>query len=60
MKEKELFDIIKLNANSSLKSKINKFENIKLEEVEELDLPYIKRRNILPLVNGERMKELYD
>jgi len=60
MKEKELFDIIKLNANSSLKSKINKFENIKLEEVEELDLPYIKRRNILPIVNGERMKELYD
>ena len=58
MKEKELFDIIKLNANSSLKSKINKFENIKLEEVEELDLPYIKRRNILPLVNGERMKEI--
>ncbi len=57
MKEKELFDIIKLNANSSLKSKINKFENIKLEEVEELDLPYIKRRNILPLVNGVRMEE---
>ena len=57
MKEKELFDIIKLNANSSLKSKINKFENIKIEEVEELDLPYIKRRNILPLVNGVRMEE---
>ena len=54
MKEKELLDLIKLNADSSLESKINKFENIKLEEVEELDLPYIKKRDINPIICGKR------
>ena len=55
-KEKDLLDIINENGNTSIKNKMNMFYNIKLEEIEELDLPYIKKRDINPLVNGKRIK----
>ncbi len=55
-KEVDILDKIKKEANTSLKNKFNKFENIKLDEIEELDLPYIKKRDILPLVNGKRIE----
>lgn len=52
--EKKLLDIINEKANTSILNKLNKFYNIKLDEIEELDLPYIKKRNINPLLNGKR------
>ena len=55
--EEELLSIIKTSKDVDLQEKLYRFENITLDEIEELDLPYIKKRNILPLVNGVRMKE---
>ncbi len=55
--EEEIFSIIKTSKDVDLQEKLYRFENITLDEIEELDLPYIKKRNILPLVNGVRMKE---
>ena len=52
--EKELLDIIKEEGDTEIDNLLNKFYNIKLDEIEELDLPYIKKRNIDPLVNGKR------
>ena len=52
--EKLLLEIINEKANTSILYKLNKFYNIKLDEIEELDLPYIKKRNINPLLNGKR------
>ena len=52
--DKEILDIIELKANTSILNKLNKFYNIKLDEIEELDLPYIKKRSINPILNGKR------
>ena len=55
--EEEILSIIKTSKDIDLQEKLYRFENITLDEIEELDLPYIKKRNILPLVNGVRLKE---
>ena len=58
MKEIDILNIIRENSNTSLANKLNLFDNIKLEEIEELDLPYIKKRDINPLIKGKRKKEI--
>ena len=57
MKEIDILDKIRLNGDTSIANKMNLFDNIKLEEIEELDLPYIKKREINPLVKCKRLKE---
>ena len=52
--EIKLLDIIKEKSNSEISNLLNKFYNIKLDEIEELDLPYIKKRDINPIVCGKR------
>ena len=53
--EIKLLDIIKEKSNSEISNLLNKFYNIKLDEIEELDLPYIKKRDINPIVCGKRV-----
>ena len=55
--EEEILSLIKSNKDVDLKEKLYRFENITMEEIEELDMPYIKKRNILPIVNGVRIRE---
>ena len=52
--EKEILDIIEEEGDIEIQNLLNKFYNIKMDEIEELDLPYIKKRNINPLINGKR------
>ena len=55
--EEEILSLIKASKDVDLQEKIYRFENVTVEEIEELDMPYIKKRNILPIVNGKRIKE---
>lgn len=54
--EKEILNLISLKGSRSLANKMNKFYHVTLDEIEELDLPYIKKRTVNPLVNGKRIK----
>ena len=54
--EKEILNLISLKGSTSLSNKMNKFYHVTLDEIEELDLPYIKKRTVNPLVNGKRIK----
>lgn len=53
--EKEILRLISEKGSTSLANKMNKFYHITLDEIEELDLPYIKKRTVNPLVNGKRI-----
>ena len=55
--EEEILSLIKSTKDIDLQEKLYRFENVTVEEIEELDMPYIKKRNILPMVNGKRIKE---
>ena len=54
--EKEILNLISLKGSTILANKMNKFYHVTLDEIEELDLPYIKKRTVNPLVNGKRIK----
>ena len=54
--EREILELISLKGSTSLSNKMNKFYHVTLDEIEELDLPYIKKRTVNPLVNGKRIK----
>ena len=56
MTEREILELISLKGSTSLSNKMNKFYHVTLDEIEELDLPYIKKRTVNPLVNGKRIK----
>lgn len=53
--EDTLFNIINTINDSSIQRKYYIFKNIKREEIEDIDMPYIKKKNINPLVNGKRL-----
>lgn len=53
--EKELFSILNKTNNIELLELLNKFYTIKKDDIEEIDLPYIKARTINPLVNTKRL-----
>ena len=55
--EEDILSLIKSTKDLDLQEKLYRFENVTVEEIEELDMPYIKKRNILPIVNGKRIKE---
>ena len=56
--EETLYNNLKLIDNDYLKELIFKFENIKLSEIEKIDLPNIKTKDLDPLVNGIRLKTI--
>ena len=53
--EEELFYCLKNINDIELQELINKFENIKKEDIENIELPYIKKRLIKPLVKRVRI-----
>lgn len=55
--EKELFELFKSKEDKKLQILIDEFENIKVSDVPEIELPKVKIRNLNPLVNGKRIKQ---
>lgn len=53
--EEKLITILKSYPNRELQNLIYLFQNIKKEEISEIKLPYIKKRSLNPLVNGQRL-----
>ena len=54
LEEDKLFEILK--EKEDMKKIINKFETIKKEDISNIELPYIKKRDLNPLVDGQRLK----
>ena len=52
--ERKLFEIFEQNGTIELKRNLNKFHNIRKEEIDDIKLPFIKKRTINPLVEGRR------
>ena len=53
--EDELFNIFKEKNDEELKSLILKFENVKKEEIPDIELPKVKIRKLNPIVSGTRI-----
>lgn len=53
--EDELFNIFKEKNDEELKSLISKFENVKKEEIPDIELPKVKIRKLNPIVSGTRI-----
>jgi len=54
--EEELFRILDLSEVKEIEMLLNKFRNIKKEDIEIIELPEIKKRDLNPLVLGKRLK----
>ena len=54
--EKHLFSMKKKKKDSKLQGLINEFENKKIQDIPELEMPKVKVRDLNPLVNGKRIK----
>ncbi len=52
--EEYLFDIFGKIEDSHFKKEYSKFKNIKLDEISKIELPYIKKRDLNPLLLGKR------
>ena len=55
LNEDEIFKIFKKTKEENFANKLDKFRNIALKDIEKIDMPEIKKREINPLINGERM-----
>ena len=56
--EQEVFDLIKNAKDEELRTLISHFENIKKEEIHNIENPKIKIRKLNPIANGMRLKSL--
>ena len=56
LNEEEIFYILKNSNDYLLNELINKFETMKKEDIELIELPKIKIRNIKPIVNSKRIE----
>ena len=54
--EKELFDLLNKTEYVDIHNLVDKFKNIKLEDIPKLDMPKVKKRDLNPIVNGTRIK----
>ena len=54
--EEELFNLLKAQNDEKLQRLIEKFKNIKKEDIPNIELPKVKVRSLNPLVNGKRIK----
>lgn len=52
--EKELFNILKNVSNLEIIALLHAFRNIKQKDIPNIDIPKVKERKLLPLVNGKR------
>ncbi len=58
LNEKEVMDKLNDIEDKDVKEMLNKFKNIKKEDITLIEMPKIKERNINILVNGKRFNEL--
>lgn len=56
--EEDLICKLKQSNDDKLLKYFNKFENIKINEIPQINLPQIKIRDLNPLVQGERIKKI--
>ncbi len=56
--EKNLFSLLKKKNDDKLQKLIYEFENKKLEDIPNINIPNIKIRDLNPLVNGIRIKKM--
>lgn len=54
--EEELFNIFKESNDKELNLLIWQFENIKKEEIPNIELPKVKTRDLKPIINGIRIE----
>ena len=54
--EEELFTLFKEKNEDEFKFLLWKFENIKKEDIPNIELPKVKIRKLNPIVNGTRVK----
>ena len=54
--EKEVLDLLNKTEYVDIHNLVDKFKNIKLEDIPKLDMPKVKRRDLNPIVNGTRIK----
>ena len=54
--EKDLFYLLKSIQDTTLKELIYEFENIRLNDIPEIEMPKVKVRSLNPIVNGNRIK----
>lgn len=54
--EKELFGLFKEQIDIELQALISEFENKKITDIPEIELPKVKIRDLNPLVSGKRIK----
>lgn len=57
LNEEELFQLLLDSNDSYLLEKIDRFKTIKREDIPEMDMPFVKARIILPILNGKRIKK---
>ena len=55
LNEKELLELLKKKNDDKLKSLLFQFENIKKDEIPEIEIPKLKVRKINPLILGKRI-----
>ena len=56
--EEEIINIFKKIKNNEFKEDFKKFNSIKLKEIPEIQLPRVKIRDLNPLVNNKRLKDI--
>ena len=54
--ERNLFLLLKEKKDNKLQDLINEFQSKKRSDIQELEMPKVKTRDLNPLVNGKRMK----
>ncbi len=55
--EEELFSLMKSKNNKTLQELIYGFESKKKKDIPDIELPEVKHRNLVPIVNGERINK---
>ncbi len=53
--EEELMQILNSCQDGQMQNLLKQFTQIKIEEIDDIALPYIKKRSLNPLVNGQRL-----
>ena len=53
--EEELMQILNSCQDPQMQALLKQFTQIKKEEIKDISLPYIKKRSLNPLVNGQRL-----
>lgn len=56
LNEDEIFKLLLNSNDSSLLEKINRFKIMKEEDIPEINIPFVKKRKVWLLLNGERIK----